>query len=191
MVIQSLFRYYILDEIKEIICIFRSWVFESRGGTWRPDVGHEILDLKSNVINRWDLERGEIWHGVRVLLAYERNMDICKQDREDRRRLDYCLKWFTFSLYLYLSIWILLCTLTLGLAICFDKWSVSRHGASQGLIYAWVVALAFWASAIVIKSPQWSHWSQEKNKGYIEGNHSSGGYLKQSYHRSPTKLSKK
>lgn len=50
-VIQSLVHYCILDEVKEVICLFRLWVFESREGMCRPDVGHKILDFESNVIS--------------------------------------------------------------------------------------------------------------------------------------------
>lgn len=36
---------------KEITCLFRSWLTESRVGASRPDVDHAIVDFESDVID--------------------------------------------------------------------------------------------------------------------------------------------
>lgn len=54
-VILSWFHDCVLDEIREIMCPFRSWISKSKGGTFRLEVGHEILDFDSDVSSGGDL----------------------------------------------------------------------------------------------------------------------------------------
>lgn len=59
-VIQSLFQYCILDEIKEIICLLRLWIFESREVMCRPDVGYQLMRLVGGDLT-WDMSITCIW----------------------------------------------------------------------------------------------------------------------------------